>query len=236
MKKLTLILGSLLLSGVMYGKEMGVKPVKTAQEEVYIVKVAPVYPYNIYVRAGVDIDSEYDNIALESRKASNGSTDGLGYEIALEGTKNINQNIEFGLGIAYQRHSDLDSYFGKDWSGPKTFKVKRYDSIPIYLISKYNFNQFNNGLKPYLNINLGISFNMSDGDTQRGNNKIEADVADGLYFGVGGGIEYRNFFIDLMYKMNTGEIGHSYSEYKELYKNDMNYSRVTLGFGYKFSY
>lgn len=195
--------------------------------------------YNISVKTGVDVWSKYKSTSIEGTEVSNGDSDGLGFEFALEGTKNITSNLELGIGLAYQRHSDLDKNSFEDAGVKLKASVDRYDSIPLYIVSKYNFNAFENGIKPYLKANLGYSFNLDKGSLKLDGEKIaDMKMDDGVYFGIGGGIEYQNFFVDLMYQITTAKA--KYKTQKpmgtEHYKKDMDYSRVTLGFGYKFTY
>lgn len=262
MKKLSLALGSLLLvSGVAYGKEVAVAPVEVVTETVYVAAVAPSPVTNVYGRVGLDLWSEYDNSSIVAAQVSDGDTDGIGFEVALEVTRNITDRLELGLGIAYQRHADLNSY---NWNlGELTdgyidkvgVDVDRYDSVPLYVVGKYNFEPFDNGLKPYLKANVGFSFNFDKGDTGikvTGSGgrldrsyKLGMDVENGFYMGIGGGFEYNDFFVDLMYQVNTAEaefdanseLGNiGVSGINTLAETDMDYSRVTLGFGYKFTY
>lgn len=198
--------------------------------------------YNISVKTGVDVWSKYDSANMLGQDMYNGDSDGLGFEFALEGTKNITSNLELGIGLAYQRHSDLDKNSFEDTGMKAEVSVDRYDSIPLYIVSKYNFDTFENGIKPYLKANLGYSFNLDKGnlnlniDGSSTNTDMKMD--NGVYFGIGGGIEYQNFFVDLMYQITTAKVKYKIQEPTEIehYKKDMDYSRVTLGFGYKFTY
>lgn len=161
--------------------------------------------YNISVKTGVDVWSKYKSTSIEGTEVSNGDSDGLGFEFALEGT-NITSNLELGIGLAYQRHSDLDKNSFEDAGVKLKASVDRYDSIPLYIVSKYNFNAFENGIKPYLKANLGYSFNLDKGSLKLDGEKIaDMKMDDGVYFGIGGGIEYQNFFVDLMYQITTAK-------------------------------
>ena len=65
--------------------------------------------------------------------------------------------------------------------------------------------------------------------------KFDTDLSDDLYYGFGAGVEYNSFFADLMYKVNEAKA--NLEEDKEILgKKDFDYSRITLGFGYKFSF
>ena len=58
-------------------------------------------------------------------------------------------------------------------------------------------------------------------------------VDNGLYYGLGAGVEYNNFVVELMYKVNRAEVQHEYNG-KKSSKYDYDYSRTTLSFGYRF--
>lgn len=276
MRRMSLILGTLLLVGATsYAKEVAVAPVESSKEvvvaPVIVEEVAPVVVaytplYNIYGKVGVDVWSEYDewksNDEYDNTKFNKKDTKNLGFEIALEGTRNITENFELGLGVAYQNHAKpksrtttegaADSY-GK-WSFTSETEMPKFDSVPLYAIAKYNF-ETGTAWKPYLKATLGYSFNIKDKDAKDsylytssygqniyedfGTDKFKTDIENGLYYGIGAGVEYENFFVDLMYQVNEAKAKLK-EEYEgttyDLGKKDFNYSRVTLGFGYKFSF
>ena len=54
---------------------------------------------------------------------------------------------------------------------------------------------------------------------------------NGLYYGVGAGVNYNNFNAEVMYKENQGQ----YKNSNTGDKTDANYRRVSLGVGYNFN-
>ncbi|WP_293722885.1 outer membrane beta-barrel protein [uncultured Cetobacterium sp.] len=275
MKKI-LILGGLTIIGAMASAKEVVAPVEVSKEVIMepviqqevIVPVAYKPLYNIYGKVGLDIWSEYDEWTFEGEKLNKKDTDKLGFEIALEGTKNITNNFELGLGIAYQNHATPKSVKESEVETvPEPVRLSRateyyseyetempsFDSVPLYVVAKYNF-ETESMWKPYLKATLGYSFNFNSDDLKAsysdyengvlvdsGSTKFKTDVDNGLYYGIGAGVEYENFFVDLMYQVNQAKAKVSYEdqEFPEdnfSKKNDFNYSRVTLGFGYKFNY
>ncbi|MGL5426415.1 MAG: OmpW family outer membrane protein, partial [Cetobacterium sp.] len=116
-------------------------------------------------------------------------------------------------------------------------EMPKYDSVPVYAVAKYNFN-IDSAFKPYLKANLGYSFNFENGDAEytdaQGTESFSTNVKNGLYYGAGVGVEYNNFFTDVMYSVNEAKATVTDEDGK--YKNDFDYSRVTLGFGYKFNF
>ncbi|MGL5355534.1 MAG: outer membrane beta-barrel protein [Cetobacterium sp.] len=257
MKKLTLMLGALVLvSSITYSKEV-VAPVAeiskeviaepTIVEEVIAVPVVVAAPaYNIYAKAGLDVWSEYDTYRFNGIGQNDKDTDNFGFELALEATKNITDNFELGLGAAYQNHAEPKSNksFGPLGAIEINSEMPKYDSVPVYAVAKYNFN-IDSAFKPYLKANLGYSFNFEDGDAKDTftgflGNSIEAkystNVKNGLYYGAGVGVEYNNFFTDVMYSVNEAKATLKDEDGESLGKKSFDYSRVTLGFGYKFNF
>lgn len=197
---------------------------------------------NLYLKAGVNIWSEYDSYSisknnLKSKKITKGKKDNSGFEFALEGTKNITNNLELGLGIAYLQNAKLETYLPHL---NEKYKMGNYNSIPLYAIGKYNITTFSNGITPYVKANLGYSFNLNEknitftnetGVTSTSNLKVD----NGLYYGAGIGAEYNNFLIDIMYQQTTAD-AKIYLPGEQTNKKSFDYSKVTFSFGYRFNF
>ncbi len=207
---------------------------------------------NLYLRAGADLYGKYDVISVEGYDVSDEDLDEFSYEFAVEATREIYPNLEVGVGLAYQKHGDPETYSTSESEYGMSFydkyEIPGYTSIPLYLTAKYKFDAVNNFV-PYIKANLGYSFNDEDGDaknsytfTYGGNSetfvdKYDVKLDDGLYYGIGAGFEYNNFTMDLMYQVNEAEAKITDKEYPEdNFKKDFDYSRVTLSFGYKFNF
>ena len=199
------------------------------------------------VRFGGDLGAEYTKSFIqvedEDYPALNNETKGFGGEIAIEGYRGLTDNFDLGLGLAYQFHGDrenkLDEALDK---GTNDFvhldsEGGEYNSIPLYLIAKYNFNT-DSQFTPYLKANLGYSFNFGSSDFKMTNvdtnqsGKSETDIENGLYWALGGGMEYHNFTVELMYAVNKAKL-----DIKDLDegKKDNDYGRFILSAGYKFN-
>ena len=213
---------------------------------------------NLYLRAGADLNGEYDVINYEGTKVNKDEADDFSWEIAVEATREIYPKVELGLGLAYQKHGDAKSAFNHEVYGENewddtTLEMAGYTSIPLYIVAKYNFDAINNFV-PYIKANLGYSFNDEDGDlkvhgtineplennpdyivTEEWGGKADVKIENGLYYGIGAGFEYNNFTMDLMYQVNEAEAEITLPE-NEKFKKDYDYSRVTLSFGYKFNF
>lgn len=207
-------------------------------------------------RMGMDIGAKYEGYNYGGVDLLSEDTDGFGGEIALEFYKGITDNFDLGVGIAYQHHAERDSekLSGelRDFDSGKVVASAEaelegadYKSIPLYVTAKYRFNVDGNVI-PYVKANLGYSFNFDSGDLSA---KYNADSVigsgsgeltgstrtdDGLYYAIGGGVEYNNFTVDLMYSVTMAETE------ADIYgggtiKEDNNYERVVLAVGYKFN-
>lgn len=207
---------------------------------------------NLYLRAGADLNGEFDTVSYYDLKLNKDEADDFSWEIAVEATREIYPKVELGLGLAYQKHGDPK--FSNDFVEfdglpdiifDTKFEMPGYTSIPLYLTAKYNFDAINNFV-PYVKANLGYSFNDGDGDfkmsglsedgTLEGKAKGNVKIDDGLYYGIGAGFEYNNFTMDLMYQVNEAEAEITVSDLDAKTKKDYDYSRVTLSFGYKFNF
>ena len=133
------------------------------------------------------------------------------FEAGAEYRYEVTPGLEVGAGVAYQQHNDL-----------KDSKGELYNSVPIYGTAKYTF-ETPTTVKPYVKGDLGYSANNGNIDDYKAKN--------GLYYGVGAGVNYNNFNAEVMYKENQGQ----YKNSNTGDKTDANYRRVSLGVGYNFN-
>lgn len=181
---------------------------------------------NLYFRTGVDLNGKYDEVNYYRTNLNSENTDETPWELSLEATKYFTPNWELGLGVAYQDHRTPKD--GRNGHLPG------YDSIPVYALAKYNF-ETTSEFKPFFKTSLGYSFNSLDGDVKYNNQTYSSSIKDSLYFGMGVGVEYQNFIVDLMYQLNRGDLNYQLESNQRL-KDTYDYSRVTLSFGYKFEF
>ena len=221
----------------------------------------------LIIKGGLDVFNDYNGMSgyIEGGVGDNS----LGYELSVEYLKSINTNFSLGVGIGYQGHASAEgkneylySYYNA--YGNYVERTRGYDdqvyynSIPIYLTAKYQFETKNRNIKPYIKANIGYSFNLNDDDLTYSDRDTEyvydwydddydeyvynrysvsydTDVKDGLYFGIGGGVEISNFVIDLMYQGNLAD-----AEITDLngdvHKESLDLYRLTLNFGYAFQF
>ncbi|TDF40364.1 hypothetical protein E2R48_07995 [Histophilus somni] len=178
--------------------------------------------------------------------------------IFFETTYNIFPQTEIGLGLGYIKRKGFDHIAiwpvrgGAEYdpSGQfhlkETYRVNRYASLPIYFILKQNY-ALNANTKFYLKGDLGYSINKirktvytSYGDigTTAGvyeesykfvsNNKAKS----GLYLGLGIGIEYKSFLVDIGYYHTHSKI--TYKEQESYVSTPYNNDAIRLTLGFKF--
>lgn len=145
------------------------------------------------VKVGMDFSGEftekYESIPDVSVKVENGFT------IAGEYVMPYSDEIDFGVGVAYQLARGYDEVGANE---DVTFNF-----IPIYGVAKYNIEQF------YVLGQLGYNIlNISDEHKElleffNSVNKIE--TKGGLYYGIGGGMNFTdNIFGEILYSVNNG--------------------------------
>lgn len=187
------------------------------------------------VRIGGDFGASYDKIKDEDGvTVLSDKTDGFGGELALEGYKSLTDDFDLGLGLAYQFHAERKTQNIESDGGNPKGTGGEYKSIPVYLTAKYNFN-LNSQYKPYLMANLGYSFNFDSSDAKfkwdGGSDTVGIKVDNGLYWALGGGVEYNNFTVDLMYAVTKAEAEND----EDNNKDDGDYARFVLSAGYRFN-
>lgn len=194
---------------------------------------------NLYLSTGIDISGKFEEAKVSNGKQSQNlnkhDSEKSGFELTAEVTKEMVPNLELGLGLSYQDHDRPEAlHVSKE---KVTIKNTGYKSMPLYLVGKYNIPVESN-VKPYLKANLGYSFNFGEKDLslkeEKDSLKVGTSIDNGLYYGVGAGIEYNNFIVELMYKANQADIEYKHSGVK--LKDSYDYSRTTLSFGYKFNF
>ena len=111
---------------------------------------------NVYGKFGVDVVSRFNKISDEGETFIK-SRGKVAPAVFLEATKNVTPDFEAGLGVGYIWRGK-ENYDFEDSEDKVTGKFPRYDSVPLYLTGKYNFN-LDSEVKPYVKADLGYSFN-----------------------------------------------------------------------------
>lgn len=251
MKKLTLLACSLFaFTAVAQAKEV-VAPVTSSKEvvaepviveEIIVAQVVPVVEEStgyINVSVGWDVWNKYKNFSDDGDQLLTKKTKDFGGQVAIEGYKTID-DFDLGLGVAYQHHAKRKTYsYTENYARMRdsyTAEAKgaEFQSVPVYLTGKYNFNMLEWAATPYLKANLGYSFNFKSKDyKEEGSNSVSTSVNDGLYWAAGAGVQYENFNVELLYGVNKAKTKVKWDGGdSQKYKND--YQALTLSAGYKF--
>mgnify|MGYP000912150612 FL=1 len=185
----------------------------------------------IEVRVGGDLtnratfkDTDNQNWKINDDALKNG------FEITGEYRTPIAENLEIGGGISYK----FNKLSNKNYSG---LTMKGINSVPIFFTTRYNFKNASE-ITPYVKGNLGLA--ITSGKVESKN--ILADESlkfeSGIYYGIGTGLQYKNFVADLSYNVNTMKTKYSFNMpgYKEEGKFNTNHGTLTLGVGYSFGF
>ena len=193
----------------------------------------------VNARLGFDMGTKYGDYTSEGFTLLSDKGEGFGGEVAVEYLYEVMDNFSVGLGLAYQMHTDREDQTISEGHESMTIEGAEYDSIPLYLTAEYKF-VTQSGFNPYLKANLGYSFNMNSSDVKwswkepgsEESGTLSTDIDNGLYWAVGGGIEYNNFTVDVMYAMNKGKTTLKDEDWSDKFDDD--YGRVVLSLGYRF--
>lgn len=219
---------------------------------------------SVDVKAGLDLGSK------SKVKNEDFSFDLLkkGFEIGTEYRRNLGAGFEAGAGIFYKRNNFKKEVLDDALVDEASYdtKYKSFNAVPIYATARYNFNT-NSDFVPYIKANLGYSINSGKAEsnyTGVGTSKYydiagklneKFEFKNGLYYGLGTGLKYKNFFADLSYNVIRAKVENNYmssaryssvtasgittrsTEY-EFDKDDykVNNRFVTLSFGYSFEF
>ena len=185
----------------------------------------------IEVRVGGDLtnratfkDTDNQNWKINDDALKNG------FEITGEYRTPIAENLEIGGGIAY-RYNKLSS---KNYPG---LTMKGINSVPIFFTTRYNFKNTSE-ITPYVKGNLGLAINSGKVESKNLVAKESLKFGSGVYYGIGTGLQYKNFVADLSYNVNTMKTKYNFNRpgYKEEGKFNTNHGTLTLGVGYSFGF
>ena len=185
----------------------------------------------IEVRVGGDLtnratfkDTDNQNWKINDDALKNG------FEITGEYRTPIAENLEIGGGIAYK----FNKLSNKNYSG---LTMKGINSVPIFFTTRYNFKNASE-ITPYVKGNLGLAINSGKVESKNLVAKESLKFGSGIYYGIGTGLQYKNFVADLSYNVNTMKTKYNFNTpgYREQGKFNTNHGTLTLGVGYSFGF
>ena len=212
----------------------------------------------------VDVRAGFDFSSKTKIKDENGSFDLLkrGFELGAEYRRNLGTGFEVGGGIFYKTNSFKKNAVGEpilDEDGSElNVTSKKFNAFPIYATARYNFTTPSEDIVPYIKANLGYSINSGKLESKYAQNTTEYPdsagridesykLKNGLYYGLGTGLKYKNFFVDLSYNVIRSKVenrfmssaqssgGSTTYEYDK-WNTKVNNKFVTLSFGYSFGF
>ena len=168
------------------------------------------------------------------------------YELGVEYRREVMPNFEIGGGIAYQDHGKVKKYTQNVSGMNVESTLDLYDSVPLYLTARYNFKNITD-FTPYVKVNLGYSINSGDTNVKLNNiytgklvEEYNSDIDNGMYYGFGLGVEYKNFLIDLTYDITQSKAEQKVYNYEDVegYSDDYKFDirKLTLSVGYQFEF
>lgn len=185
------------------------------QESVEVKNRDAIFTKKNSFKTNVEIVDEFKD-TLDKYNFSNKSNDvHVGRINANEFTSDqLINNSEVGVGISYKeqndKYKDRATGDGEDWN-----------YTPIYATGKYKISEGEDNTK-YLKVNLGYSFK----EVSKEERKDSDDrVQGGIYYGIGGGVDFRDMSVGVMYQVNKDS-----KEDRNTHKDD---SRVTFSVDYK---
>ena len=171
-----------------------------------------------------------------------------GYHLGVEYRREILANFQIGAGLEY-RSSSMDqpgNVRATKENLDYTYDSGNLSSIPLYLTARYVFRN-STDINPYVKANLGYSINSGDTTVNLTNfysgklvEEYKSEMKSGMYYGLGFGVEYRNFLVDLTYDVTQStaeEKIYNYDDnegFSDDYKFDI--GKLTLSVGYQFEF
>lgn len=124
--------------------------------------------------------------------------------------------LEFGIGVAYKNQECYED----DILESRNPDI--WNHTPIYATGKYKISD-NEVSSKYLKFNLGYAIGEYDNNPYN-----EEEIRNGLYYGIGGGIDYDDISLDLLYQVNKDAYEKNNSSQDD--------SRITFSIDYKLEF
>ena len=207
----------------------------------------------IEIRGGYDLSSrtkfkDDDDFSFDSKKFVEN-----GFHFGAEYRREVLPNFQIGAGLEFRLSSLNEPDDENDGSYVYVYDYGNLISIPLYVTSRYNFKN-SSEFTPYVKANLGYAINSGkvDGITKYTNfSGVDTDVRDykrklknGMFYGIGTGVEYKNFLVDLSYDITYSKLdtqayiydGYYNTTTQENFESKFNTQKLTLSLGYQFNF
>ena len=224
MKKILLIIG--ILAGSL------------AYAEGNIIEIRGGYDLSSTTHFDKDIYSEYDLDKFVEN----------GFHFGVEYRREVLTNFQIGAGLEY-RLSSLDqpgNVRATNENIDYSYDSGNLSSIPLYVTARYVFRN-STDINPYIKVNLGYSINSGDTSVNLNNfysgklvEEYKSEMKNGMFYGLGFGVEYKNFLVDLTYDITQSKAEEKIYNYEDKegfsYDYDFDIQKLTLSFGYQFNF
>ena len=224
MKKILLIIG--ILAGSL------------AYAEGNIIEIRGGYDLTSTTNFDKDIYSEYDLDKFVEN----------GFHFGVEYRREVLTNFQIGAGLEY-RLSSLDqpgNVRATNENIDYSYDSGNLSSIPLYVTARYVFRN-STDINPYIKVNLGYSINSGDTSVNLNNfysgklvEEYKSEMKNGMFYGLGFGVEYKNFLVDLTYDITHSKAEEKIYNYEDKegfsYDYDFDIQKLTLSFGYQFNF
>ena len=224
MKKILLIIG--ILAGSL------------AYAEGNIIEIRGGYDLSSTTNFDKDIYSEYDLDKFVEN----------GFHFGVEYRREVLTNFQIGAGLEY-RLSSLDqpgNVRATNENIDYSYDSGNLSSIPLYVTARYVFRN-STDINPYIKVNLGYSINSGDTSVNLNNfysgklvEEYKSEMKNGMFYGLGFGVEYKNFLVDLTYDITHSKAEEKIYNYEDKegfsYDYDFDIQKLTLSFGYQFNF
>ncbi len=224
MKKILLIIG--ILAGSL------------AYAEGNIIEIRGGYDLTSTTNFDKDIYSEYDLDKFVEN----------GFHFGVEYRREVLTNFQIGAGLEY-RLSSLDqpgNVRATNENIDYSYDSGNWSSIPLYVTARYVFRN-STDINPYIKVNLGYSINSGDTSVNLNNfysgklvEEYKSEMKNGIFYGLGFGVEYKNFLVDLTYDITHSKAEEKIYNYEDKegfsYDYDFDIQKLTLSFGYQFNF
>lgn len=160
----------------------------------------------IVVKVGPDISGKIE----ASLSGVSASTDvKMGITVGGEYLFDSDSDLVYGAGFEYQLARQVDIEDGI-----------KFNYTPIYALARYQLDSF------YLTLKAGYNLFTIDEELPE-----EINLQGGLFYGIGGGMDFGQFQVELLYSINNG--ARKMVVPPETFSLNYKYSKISLSVGYK---
>lgn len=207
---------------------------------------------NLYAKVGVDLSSRFETLDPSNYHFSTAhKRNTFSPSAFLELTYNVQPETEFGIGVGFIKrngfnHDSSGKYDpnGYSYDIKESYKLYRYNSVPVYATLKQNF-KLGDNTNFYIKGDFGYSYNRTkdittyslEDSSHPENIPMKMEISNGHYYGVGIGVEYHSFLAEIGYWHTSARMQYGSADGGKLLnpkETSYNNDAVRLSLGYRF--